>query len=33
MSQESVKAALMQAITGIQGNTGAAKVEIRAETQ
>lgn len=32
MSQESVKAALMQAITGIQVNTGAAKVVFRAET-
>ncbi|MEW5788443.1 MAG: OsmC family protein [Pseudomonadota bacterium] len=33
MSQESVKAALMQAIAGIQGNPGAAKVVFRADTQ
>ena len=33
MSQESVKAALMQAIAGIQANTGSAKVVFRAETQ
>lgn len=33
MSQESVKAALMQTIAGIQGNPGAAKVVFRAETR
>jgi len=33
MSQETVKAALMQAIAGIQGNPGAAKVVFRADTQ
>lgn len=33
MSQESVKAALMQAIAGIQENTGTAKVVFRAETR
>lgn len=33
MSQESVKAALMQSIAGIQANPGAAKVVFRAETQ
>lgn len=33
MSQESVKAALMQAIAGIQANPGAAKVVFRADTQ
>lgn len=33
MSQESVKAALMQAIAGIQENAGAAKVVFRADTQ
>lgn len=33
MSQESVKAALMQAIAGIQGNPSAAKVVFRADTQ
>ncbi len=33
MSQESVKAALMQSIAGIQGNPGAAKVVFRVDTQ
>lgn len=33
MSQETVKAALMQSIAGIQSNPGAAKVVFRAETQ
>lgn len=33
MSQETVKAALMQTIAGIQGNAGAAKVVFRADTQ
>jgi len=33
MSQETVKAALMQAIAGIQGNPGAAKVVFRADTR
>jgi len=33
MSQETVKAALMQTIAGIQGNAGAAKVVFRAETR
>ena len=33
MSQESVKAALMQSIAGIQDNTAAAKVVFRADTQ
>lgn len=33
MSQETVKAALMQAIAGIQANPGAAKVVFRADTQ
>jgi uncharacterized OsmC-like protein len=33
MSQESVKAALMQSIAGIQANAGAAKLVFRAETQ
>ncbi len=33
MSQETVKAALMQSIAGIQGNPSAAKVVFRADTQ
>jgi putative redox protein len=33
MSQETVKAALMKSIAGIQSNPGAAKVVFRAETQ
>ncbi|ODU51341.1 MAG: osmotically inducible protein OsmC [Thiobacillus sp. SCN 63-374] len=33
MSQETVKAALMQTIAGIQGNSGAAKVVFRADTR
>lgn len=33
MSQETVKAALLQTIAGIQGNAGAAKVVFRADTQ
>ncbi|HEY9098911.1 MAG TPA: OsmC family protein [Thiobacillus sp.] len=33
MSQETVKAALVQAITGIQSNPAGAKVVFRAETQ
>ncbi len=33
MSQETVKAALMQSIAGIQGNPDAAKVVFRADTQ
>lgn len=33
MSQETVKAALLQSIAGIQGNPGAAKVVFRADTR
>lgn len=33
MSQETVKAALMQAIAGVQGNSAGAKVVFRAKTQ